>query len=196
MQARLFAEGTIPEHATVEWYQSRERAPHLEEHPHIGRLHQAAELVHQAIASGAGSVVDFGAGDGGLLSLLANADRWADIAAWGYDLQPSNIEGARQRGVDVQLGDVLTGDIRWGDVAVATEMLEHLIDPHTFVRTIAGHSLFLVASSPAYETVDSHYAHHLWCWDMDGYRELVEQAGFTVTRHVLVDGFQVLLAER
>lgn len=196
MQARLFPDGTIPECATPGWYADRERAPHLEQGVHQPRLKKAVEFVAHAVDLGGTEVVDLGAGDGGLLSCLRPLlDDWT-IDAWGYDLQPSNIDGARERCVNVTLADVLVDKIMWGDIAVATEMLEHLVDPHQFVATIAEHCRFLVASSPAFETADSHYAFHLWAWDMDGYRQLVEQAGFTVVRHDLAGEFQVLLAER
>ena len=189
---RLFPEGTIPEYSTPEWYEGRDRAPHLEEGIHQGRLRLASEMATSAAnRHGCVSIVDLGAGDGGLLSTIGG------IRAWGYDLQHSNVDPARQeRGVDVRYGDVVTGDIEWGDLAVATEMLEHLVDPHAFVRRIAEYSRVLVASSPYTETDESHYAFHLWAWDMDGYRALLEQAGYRVERHETVDLFQAIQGVR
>jgi len=181
---RLFPEGTIPEHTTPSWYADRERAPHLEQGIHQGRLHLTAQMVR---AANPADVVDLGSGDGGLLTLIR------DIPAWGYDLQPSNLDGARERGVDVRYGDVVDGDIEWAELAVATEMLEHLVDPHDFVRRIAAHAEWIVASSPWTETADSHYEFHCFAWDMDGYRALIEQAGFQVVRHEKADMFQVIL---
>jgi len=192
MEARLFPEGTVPDCSTAAWYAERDRAPHLEEYPHIARLATTASMVHRARTLGADSVVDVGCGDGGLLSLLDPR-----LPAWGYDLQPSNVEGGAVRGVDVRLGDAVAGDIEWGEVAVATEVLEHLVDPHGFVARIAEHARWLVASSPANETAESHYEHHLWAFDQVGYRALMEQAGWTVIEHVTNDdGFQILLASR
>lgn len=186
---RLFPEGTIPEYTTPEWYEGRDHAPHLEQVGHRDRLmYTAAQVAHEAM-NGHRTLVDLGSGDGGLLSLLGPA-----IKAWGYDLQPSNVAAARRRGVDVRLGDVLTGDIEWGDVAVATEMLEHLIDPHGFVRMIAEHAKVLICSSPRLETADEHYEFHTWAWDSSGYRALVENNGWRVKRHTPVHGFQVLVA--
>lgn len=187
---RLFEEGTVPECTTAEWYQGRDRAPHLEQQLHRPRLLKSASLIAQAAAAFRHrTVVDLGAGDGGLLSLLGPA-----LKSWGYDLAPANVEAARSRGVDVRLADVLTDTIQWGDIAVATEMLEHLVDPHTFVKTIFGNAEALVASSPWTETPDSHYEFHTWCWDEVGYRELMEQAGWRVAGHGRVSMFQVLLA--
>ena len=188
---RLFVEGTVPEFTTAAWYAGREHAPHLEQAGHRDRLlHTAAQIAREAMA-GPKTLVDLGAGDGGLLSLLGPA-----IKAWGYDLQPTNIEAAKSRGVDVRYGDVLAGDIEWGEIAVATEMLEHLLDPHGFVARIGEHAKVLIASSPRLETADEHYEFHTWAWDSIGYRNLIEQGGWRVKRHTPVHGFQVIVAVR
>jgi hypothetical protein len=189
MEARLFDPGTVPDCSTPEWYADRDRAHHLEEGAHASRLAMAATFAQSCISDfGACSVVDLGAGDGGLLSCLRGA------SVHGYDLQPSNVAGATERGVRVRLGDVLTDRIRWAEVALATEMLEHLVDPHRFLKRIRAHARFLVASSPAFETAENHYEFHLWAWDREGFRAMVEQAGWRVMEHRVVDGFQVLWA--
>ncbi len=192
MEWRLFPEGTVPECVTPEWHQHRERAPHLEQvGPQRNRLLVAAEHVTQAREEyGVRAVVDLGAGDGGLLSLLPR-----DLPAWGYDLCPANFHAAvAERGVDVRYADLMDAAIEWGDLAVCTEMLEHLADPHGFLRRVAEHCRVLVASSPATETDRQYYEHHLWAWDEDGYRALIEQAGYRVVRHDRVDWFQVVTA--
>lgn len=189
---RLFPEGTVPEYTEPEWYATREHAPHLEQAGHRERLMVSAGLVAEAAhGRNLSTVVDLGAGDGGLLSLLGPR-----LRAWGYDLMPENLDAAKGRGVDVRLGDVVAGEIEWGQIAVCTEMLEHLVDPHAFVRRIAEHAEVLVCSSPALERPGSAYEFHTWCWDFDGYRALVEQAGFAVRRQRQVGPFQVILAAR
>ena len=193
---RLFPEGTVPEYTTAAWYAGREHAPHLEQVGHRDRLLHTASCVAQEAMGLLGrgkpvTLVDLGAGDGGLLSLLGPG-----IRAWGYDLQPTNLEAAKHRRVDVRYGDVLTDEIEWGQIAVATEMLEHLLDPHGFVRKIAEHAQVLVCSSPRLETADEHYEFHTWAFDSVGYRALVEDNGWRVKRHTPVHGFQVLVAER
>jgi 2-polyprenyl-3-methyl-5-hydroxy-6-metoxy-1,4-benzoquinol methylase len=193
MEHRLFEEGTVPEYTTEAWYRDRETAPHLEQGIHQGRLHQAADLVnrvHDANLAYGLTAVDLGCGDGGLLSLLAPT-----LRAWGYDLQPSNIEASKARNVDVRLGSIFDDDIEWGDIAVVTECLEHLLDPHAFVRKVAEHSRFLVASSPCNETPESHYEFHTWCWDHEGYNDLLTQSGFTNITHWDVDIFHVVIGE-
>jgi hypothetical protein len=194
MEWRLFPKGTVPEYTTPKWYAERDAAHHLEEALHVGRLTRAASYVREAIAAGVTTVVDVGAGDGGLLSLLPDT-----VTAWGYDLQSSNVEHAAQRGVNVALADVLSDPIVWAELVVATEMLEHLIDPHGFLRHVASQRdvEWLVCSSPVDETDVSHYGYHTWAWDMPGYRELVRQAGFDIIlEHERVGMFQVLMATR
>lgn len=189
---RLFDEGTVPEYTTPEWYAGREHAPHLEEKGHRGRLLVTATLAAQAaFTAKLTTVADLGSGDGGLLSLLG-----PNLKVWGYDLMPENVEAAKKRGVDVRYGDVIAGDIEWGEVAVCTEMLEHLVDPHAFVRRIAQHAQALVCSSPRDERRGHAYEYHTWAWDLEGYRALVEQGGFKVIRQKCVDRFQVILAVR
>lgn len=188
---RLFDEGTVPEHTRPGWYAGRGHAPHLEEGHRPRMEHAAAFIAEAAFSRGLRSVVDLGAGDGGLLSLLGPA-----FTAHGYDLMPENVQAAKERGVDVRYGDVIEGDVEWAEIAVCTEMLEHLVDPHGFLRSLPDSVKVLVCSSPRDERPGRAYEFHTWAWDLDGYRALVEQAGFTVQRHRPVDRFQVLLAVR
>jgi hypothetical protein len=189
---RLFEAGTIPEFTTPEWYEGREHVPHLNQTLHRDRLHMTATFVAQAVLqSRLNTVVDLGAGDGGLLTLLGPR-----IEAWGYDLMTTNIEAAKLRGVDVQYGDVVAGDIEWGSIAVCTEMLEHLVDPHGFAATIRDHAQYLVCSSPWNERRGNAYAYHAWAWDIEGYRNMLQGAGWKVLRQRKVHSFQVILAVR
>ena len=190
MEWRLFPEGTIPEYTTPEWYAGRLSAPHLEEPGHRERLIATAEVIIELNPS---TVVDLGAGDGGLLSLL----QAAHISCWGYDLQQTNVDVAQNiRGVQVELHDIVNDFYSVGhgngDVAVATEMLEHLIDPHGFVDKIAQMYSIVVASSPWHETPNNHYEFHTFCWDLEGYRNLFESNGFEVVNQFIVQGAQII----
>jgi len=209
-EIRLYPPGTIPECATVEWYADRDRAPHIDQDLHRPRLLAAARfVVDLAAGERFHTIIDLGAGDGGLLELLG--ELLPDIDAYGYDLQPSNIIGAAERGVSVRYGDVLelaaAGKLEVSRypahptttrrvIAVCTEMLEHLVDPHQLLRQLAAAPPVgaLVASSPWTETNGGAYEHHLWAWDEAGYAELLESTGWTVIRQERVGMFTVLAA--
>lgn len=198
MEARLFPEGQPPEWTTPEWYAGREAAPHLEQEGHRERLLLTATFIEQAINEGATDIVDLGAGDGGLLSLFRDDLR----IGWlhGYDLQQTNVDAAAVRGVTVELRDVIAhNDYDSSDttVWVVTEMLEHLVDPHSFVRRLHdADAKWLVASSPYIETAESHYEFHTWAWDLEGYRALLENNGWEVVRQETTWISQVLLARK
>ena len=192
METRFFAEGDTPIHTTPEWYATIERAPHLDQPEHRPRLLRAAEFTRDAISRGCDTVSDLGAGDGGLLYLI----RDEPVSAWGYDLIPANIEGARERGVEVYLMDGFGDGALIGECVVATETLEHLIDPHGTLRRLPDRARFIVASSPNGETWAQRYEFHTWGWDMPGYAALFTGAGWKVVRHEAIPGFQVLLASR
>lgn len=197
---RLFPEGQPPEWTTPEWYAERETAPHLEQEGHRERLILSARLANEVIDKRPGSVViDFGAGDGGLLSLLRG-----DIsAALGYDLQQTNVDAADARGETVLLRDVVA---TWPgsyerftpNVALVTEMLEHLVDPHEFVQRLwdTPEISAVVASSPYTEDSTSHYDFHTWAWDLKGYRKLFEDKGWRVTAQETAWISQVIVVER
>ena len=191
MEWKLF-DGNDSEFIKAEWYKDRVAAHHLEEEGHSQRLVMSAQLVKQATKMGANTVVDLGCGDGGLLQLLKNMG----ITAWGYDLMPKNIEYAvNVRGVDARYTDFNSDDIVYGDVAVMTEVLEHMIDPHKIVRELP--SKYLVASSPFNETGENHYEFHLWAWDQAGYDNLITQGGYTIVNKLYSSGWsQIVLAVR
>lgn len=192
---RLYDPSDPPDFFQNEWYDSREHAPHLEQGAHVERLMAAADQVGEMIARyKLSSVVDLGAGDGGLLQVLKRYH----LPIWGYDLMKTNIEYAvNARMVDVQYKDFVNEPIIWAELSVITECLEHLPDPHAMVRRIGEHSNYIVASSPAHETPESHDACHAWCWDLEGYRALIEQGGFKVTSQIVTGGygFQVITGE-
>ncbi|MGW0837569.1 methyltransferase domain-containing protein [Streptomyces prunicolor] len=203
---KLF-DGDTPYVSTPEFHAHRERAPHLEQPAHQGRLNTAHAFIIEALQAHAArkpgsddvTLSDLGCGDGGLLQTLRGV---VGLTAWGYDFQPSNQAGWRERAVAAYLRDVLNpenyglSDIVLGDISVTTEVLEHVANPHGAVRWIGQHSRYLVASSPWNETPESHDECHCWAWDQDGYRALIEQGGFTVLRHETVGQFQIVLAEQ
>ncbi|MDX5564131.1 hypothetical protein PYK79_13345 [Streptomyces sp. ID05-04B] len=201
---RLF-EGDVPHVSTFEFHKDRARAPHLDQPGHRPRLERARDLVVQAaeeliaagsIADGPATVSDLGCGDGGLLSLLG---AYPGIEAWGYDFQPSNAAGWAERDVTAAAYDVFGADrdrIRVGRVAVVTEVLEHLADPHAAVRWIGESARWIVASSPWQERPARHDECHAWAWDLAGYQALLRQGGFDIETHDRVGPFQLILGRR
>ena len=199
-EARLFPEGTIPECATAEWYLGRESAPHIDQPAHQPRMELAARWIEELVTDfDATDVVDAGAGDGGMLSILNLPD---DVDRDGFELSPAAVATATARGVNVQIGDAVAlaaeqqlAPHRSRTVVIATEMIEHLVDPHKFVADLYADPdiVAVVASSPWHETADSHYEFHLWAWDDDGYRSLFERAGWKVQRQERA-GFATVLA--
>jgi hypothetical protein len=189
---RLF-DGDTAYVSTPEFHADRHRAAHLEDPFHRPRLKLAASFVRDAVSRGARTASDLGCGDGGLLSLIQG-----ELTAWGYDFCPANTAGWAERGVTAEFLDVFGLDsarVKFGDLTCVTEVLEHLADPHGAVRWIGEHSRFIVASSPWTETNVAHDECHAWAFDPAGYRDLIEQGGFTVLRHGSISSFQVILGE-
>lgn len=195
MEWKLF-DGPVPHVSTPEYHRDRPRAPHLEQPPHQGRIYLAARFVSEAVTDlgGQADVSDLGCGDGGLLSLVQEIP---GTTAWGYDFTPSMREGWAERGVTAYARNAFGTNrrgIRLGDVVVMTEVLEHLADPHGALKWARGKGKRLVCSSPFNENDQVHDECHAWAWDLDGYADLIESAGWTIVRREQVDLFQVVLA--
>jgi len=194
-------EGDFADVSSFAFHEHRERAPHLEQGVHQGRLRLAADFVREAVdrvetrITAPAIVIDLGCGDGGLLSLISRLP-W--VNSFGYDFQPSNVKGWDERNVNALSFDFVTGfeHVPNADVYVMTEVLEHLTDPHGMVKNIRdrGDRVQLVASSPWTEHIGSHDGCHAWAWDQDGYKTLMERSGFDVVRHETTGMFQVIHA--
>jgi len=194
MEWRLFDEGTVPYVSTAEFHHDRERAPHLEQGHHRARMELALDCVRAAENWYAEpTLCDLGAGDGGFLTLVTPFVG----RAWGYDFCPANIVGAAERGVDVREADFTATKPELATVVTTLEVLEHVARPHALVQAVwqAGVRV-MIASSPVDENDVHHDGCHAWAWDMDGYRALFEQGGWTVVRHETADRYQVVLARR
>lgn len=196
---KLF-DGDAAHVSSFEFHEHRERAPHLEQGVHQGRLYKAYDFVREAVDRVEGrttvpaSVIDLGCGDGGLLSLISRLP-W--VNSWGYDFQPSNEQGWRERNVKGYALNFVDEfeNVGQADVYVMTEVLEHLTNPHKMVQQLSERGrIQLVASSPFTEWQFSHDECHAWAWDQDGYVALMQSAGLKVIRHETVGMFQVIHA--
>lgn len=186
--------------STFAFHEHRERAPHLEQGIHQGRLSLAADFVREAVDRVDGrifmpaTVIDLGCGDGGLLSLISRLP-WTN--AFGFDFQPSNEQGWIERNVNGARLDFVNefDKVPNADVYVLTEVLEHLTNPHKMVQQLCTRGkIQIVASSPFTEWQFSHDECHAWAWDQDGYAALMRNAGLKVVRHETVGMFQVIHA--
>lgn len=211
MEHRLFDPADPPEWLDPQWWRDRQHCDHLGSPTgaHVARLHAAAALAAKAAASidsssSTAHVVDLGAGDGALLSLLPDPLR--DVS-FGYDVISNDIIYAqRARGVqvrpilDLALDISDTSDVplvELGPVVVLTEVLEHMADPHAFLDHLHARPevRYVVASSPRRETPDKHEWNHAWCWDMAGYQDMFNAAGFHAVQYLPVEWSQLWLFE-
>ena len=196
---RLFDPANPPEWLDPEWWRDRPHCNHLEapSNAHTARLQAAAALASEAANDASGYVVDLGAGDGALLSLL---DYGLKNVSYGYEIIHADAEYARRvRGVTVYERNVSAtlDETPLGPVVVLTEVLEHLADPHGFLAKLAQRDSvkFVVASSPWNETPVRHEWNHAWAWDAEGYAKLFEGAGFEARQYHRVEWSQVCLFE-
>lgn len=131
------------------------------------------------------SISELGCGDGSLLARIAYSGVGA--RCWGYDLGLADIAYGRTRGLDLRYGDIVAGEgIEYGELIIASEVVEHIEDPEGFLRRLPGR--LLIVSSPASETGDWHNRIHAWAWDQEGYAELVTRSGWEVVAHRTCDG--------
>lgn len=116
---------------------------------------------------------------------------------WGYDIGEGPLAVARSAGFDARQADITSDELELAGIVVLSEVLEHLVDPHTMVARLCQDPVrTIVASSPHLETDADHYEQHRFAWDLDGYTALLEDAGFTVKQRQTVGIFQAQLAVR
>lgn len=196
MTYRLFDPADPPAWLDSEWWRQTDNCNHLDNRVHRARLEAAAGAAVQcAQAVPTRTIVDLGAGDGGLLSLLPPEFR---EASFGYEVIEDSCKYALEvRGVEVLNLNVLSRPFPGNPVFTATEMLEHLADPGAFLVYLTSRpkARYLVASSPHSETQEHHEWNHAWAWDRPGYRALFEDNGWAVVRHFDAEWSQIVVAE-
>ena len=182
MEWQLFEPGTVPNFTAPEFFKAHPWINPAHQYGHAERTVMAAGLIRKFVAEyPVATLVDLGCGDGSLLGML----RDLPARAWGYDAGLANVAQASQAGLDVRWADLLADDLEYGELIVATELVEHLADPRAFIRSLPGRRLVL--SSPSAEDGDWHYEHHAFAWDLDGYAAMVTDCGWTVVEHVECD---------
>jgi hypothetical protein len=212
MEHRLFDPASPPEWLDPEWWRYRDHCDHLGSPTgaHVSRLKEAAALAVKAagpfpaLGEIVNPIIDLGAGDGALLELVGRQPH-----AWGYEINRADVKYAREvRGVNVRQCNVRKalekgGGLHLGapelqaSVVVLTEVLEHMADPHGFLTLLHARPevRYVVASSPHGETPEAHEWNHAWAWDVDGYEEMFEAAGFEPIEYHRVEWSQLWLFE-
>ena len=187
-QWRLFDEGNPPQVADPVFLAGQPWMRLTGQPGFSERAEMVCNLVESLLDDGYNftSVCDLGCGDGSMLSMLAG--RGIDCPMWGYDLGDMDLAYGRSRGLDLRKANVVSDQLDYGTggLVLCTEVLEHLVDPVSFLKGIG--SDMLVATSPRDETLLWHNDIHLWAWDEQGYKNLMRWGGWTVDRHDVVDG--------
>lgn len=129
-------------------------------------------------------ITELGCGDGSLLATLAELPKIDGCV--GYEIGAGDVAAAQARGLEVRQADILTDDLFYGGLLIASEVLEHLTDPVAFLKALPAR--LLIASSPSLETGDWNNPIHSWAWDLDGYRDLLERGGWKVLYQTDCDG--------
>ena len=94
-----------------------------------------------------------------------------------------------------KVGVFVNESIEFPDIAIATEVLEHLVDPDAFIKRLLDNGVkYIIASSPDYETPSYHAPFHLWVFNGDSYKEMFIASGWDVTLHHK-DYFQYIIAK-
>ena len=195
MEYKLFTE---PRFHDAQFYKDIELANHWEQPGHGERLRmtfvRCAELLleHPDIQT----VSDWGCGNGRLLEELQRM--FPQRRYYGCDLLPANVEDAKLRGYPVHYHDFVNDPTVTGNLAILTEVLEHLIDPHGLLKRLASYPdcHWIVASSPANETKEEHYEFHSWVWTEWSYETMFSENGWPFVHSTNFAGARIVVAHR
>ncbi|MCU7842296.1 MAG: class I SAM-dependent methyltransferase [Candidatus Thiodiazotropha sp. (ex Monitilora ramsayi)] len=95
------------------------------------------------------SICEIGCGSGGILAGLRSP--FPDSRLTGYDIAPSAAQfwpQWDQLDIHFTTGDFLTEDDNFYDLLLLIDVLEHLADPHDFLRQCQGKSRYLLIHFP------------------------------------------------
>lgn len=179
---KLF-QGENPWNSSLQFFENNPWVPPEHQLGHAERTAMAAELISQVVhAYSPATLSDLGCGDGSLLEKVQHLP----VQSWGYDAGAHNVRIAEAKGLHVTQRDIFSSDLSYGELITCCEVVEHLEKPHEFVRNLPGY--LLIVTSPSAETGEWYYEDHTWAWDLEGYRTLVESAGWRAVRQVECNG--------
>lgn len=185
-----------PHSHDAEWYKYRDVADHINQINHRPRLIQVQEYLLELLENHPNyTICDFGCGNAGLIREIQSK---VTNKLWGYDLCPANVNDAHQKGNsdNVFYKDFINdADINYPDIVICTEVLEHLVDPDSFIKKLLNNGVkYIIASSPDYETPNNHEPYHLWVFNGDSYKHMFIDAGWDVLLH-FKENFQYIIAK-
>jgi SAM-dependent methyltransferase len=145
------------------------------------------QLVKQHVSGR--TILDVGCGDGTFLSTLSN--EWSKH---GVEPSQSGARMARERKLEVACGTLDTvNQFCEADLISALDVIEHVVDPHSFVKSLKRHLrkdgvvLLLTGDADAYPAriAGPQWSYLRWCghisvFSQAGLRTLLESHGFEV----------------
>ncbi|HTL11928.1 MAG TPA: class I SAM-dependent methyltransferase [Bdellovibrionota bacterium] len=152
---------------------------------------ELADLIQGPEGEGT-QLLDIGSGQGDFAREVSR--RYPKTAILGLDLSQQGVEIARKKVPSgtflqrdlLQSADVPPGQRQWADVAVCSEVLEHLDEPRKFLEHVSdylapsGRVLFTVPGGPR-TFFDRHIGHRTH-FTPRSFRALLESSGFKVER--------------
>lgn len=174
---RLFPEGEVPYFTTKEFFDKHPWIDPVHQMGYVERTDMAEQEIRKLLLAQPDikCIVDLGCGDGDLMYRLRD---FTGVDFAGFTGGVENVRKATEKGLNVSCHDFVTSPVKYGDLTVLTEVLEHLADPHAFLPTVT--SRWLVVTSPSAESNTWHYKDHAWAWDLQGYADLVANSGWKV----------------
>jgi len=165
----------------------------VEHDPRYQRFYGWIERLVKQHVSGR-TILDVGCGDGTFLSTLSY--EWSKR---GVEPSASGARLARQRNLDVACATLDSTTEPYGvDLISALDVIEHVVDPHSFVKSLKRHIrkdgvvLLLTGDADAYPAriAGPQWSYLRWC----GHISVFSQSG--LRRLLESHGFELLAAER
>jgi SAM-dependent methyltransferase len=154
-------------HSTSTLFESGYR---LYDHPpgatrETARQEAYAAWLSSRIATPPRSILDLGCGNGSLL--LALGRRWPDAELRGLDPSEESVSRAREAGIDAYCGSVGSARLDPADLVVTVNVVEHVEDPRSFIRSVAslvapGGTALVACPDGGRPWVELLFADHLW----------------------------------